>query len=786
MSDKSGDGRQTIKGYPIPNNLEEGNNVISKDKTSESIDTGFNTFYSTSNDFDKTTGLSDKSGDGRQTIKGYPIAEDVEHGYEVLSIQPDLQDDTILDTHLRDTYITTWYRNSDALPFPTQQGLHDLHDKTGIIDGEDKKQRKTQSGYPIAEDSIHGNSKISYPTQFGTSDQATSKIDSLWINTRHVSFYGKAQYVKTKEGKFDGITEDASDPGVARKVDQLWDLDPSLFSKFDLINGLRHSQHTSDDNGLRETQTGFPRWKVFQRKITEVDKESQKETSYYADDKGNKREQAFLTQVVSDDHVHTGDMEFYVQKARNFDNLNRILKFKNSSGLSDRLGDTRVSKTQGLFTWKAEPAVNRNEKDKFSTDEFGRQRKSAAFDTLHPNNEELYQEHFSRYPGGPDWAEQQETAWKDYVNGYVTNPLNSVAELVGNSVSTLVSSTMDLTNLLFPFKQLWDPILQVATFQAYRAIPYRWALIPWFWPFANQTLAEFLSIYKGIGIPGVGDVESPLQFTDSLSQAYFSGTWIMAKGTTKSITNKVVSEVSKGNVIKVSSSGTYLTDVLNPYTTDNLHGGFRGYYSIKNLQARSGQKAWAGEREEQVNFGTEFYWDMLFSYPLGNEQHLPAMPYDGWVPVQSWNIVGTQMGTTQVETLAGSVTLPDSYQLPTSLQITLPETSYYDVDTWMRAYFAAIFFVDNDPNTNQIPNLHILPYKQQTMYITIYWLTDQWMPVRSKTYICIPEFKFQYNGTSEKNLKTQDVTFNIVGTKGYTDVNYVTAGGASKSIRVLE
>jgi len=556
-------------------------------------------------------------------------------------------------------------------------------------------------------------------------------------------------------------------------------------------------EHTNKPNDDRKTLSGLPRWKAFQEK-------------------------ALLSEVASDDWIDTSDMEFYGQGKRPDSSKNRTLDFDRTSGIVDKLGDNRSSQSNGF------PRLQKVHEDNSRPTHLNNKKRegnkvSTTFDTR--SNEE--QEHtqwyvdlrhqmetddiktegkygFDKYvqdlgtnllnnfkqPAATakkviaDWTERQTEGWKQYLDTYIMDPTHELTELAGNVLSNAITTTLDPSNLLFPFKQRWDPILQTAVWQGYRAIPYHWLHMPIFSPsnYSNITISpligNFIASYgTKVGTP----IQGPIQFREGDVDLYWNTQNTSSRALTGTVTFDKVTQIAFHNTRIVQEYGRHNTG-------DTSSARFKGWNSISKIKPRQ----FVGESQvetpelldEKVNFGTEFYWDMLFSYPLGNEQHLPAMPYKGWIPVQSWNIIGTQMTSTQVDTLVGQVQLPDSYQLPTSLQIVLPETSYYDVDTWMRAYFASIFFFENTSGTT--PKLRILPYKKQTMYITIYWLTEQWMPVRSKTYICIPDFKFQYNGTSDKSLKTQDITFNIVGVKGYSDVNYVTAGGASKSIRMLE
>jgi hypothetical protein len=380
-------------------------------------------------------------------------------------------------------------------------------------------------------------------------------------------------------------------------------------------------------------------------------------------------------------------------------------------------------------------------------------------------------------------------------------------------------------NTSFPFKHLGLPGIGEASWLLYKAIPWNITYMPRFsifalggqlsldrqgplyyrvMPYDHQSLKgqaatrDDLTLIRGIPSPlsGIGmtaflskygliksnptiaQAKSHRLFTDSLGPLlipYQRGASMFAFHFTEGTSTHALYELAYSTLKQVD-----YTDDLT--VKPNSSTRFMGRYNPPHDSYGDGTAA--------ANFGTEFYWDMLFSYPEKNAEHLPKFPYKGWMPVQSYSLTGTSTGTMTVPTLAGDITVPDMYKLPTTISITIPETSWMSVDNWLRAYFAAIFCgkaSDNKQLSTGTPQLRILPYKQQTLYITIYWMNEQWIVLRKKTFICIPDIKFSYQGQSTKDVKTHDIQFNIVGTKGLSQVDFMSAdGNASNYITMLE
>jgi len=414
------------------------------------------------------------------------------------------------------------------------------------------------------------------------------------------------------------------------------------------------------------------------------------------------------------------------------------------------------------------------------------------------------------------------TGWGEFYCTNISSQAREFLEITGSMLGNITQTIVDPINYGFPFKKLWEPITSTALYQAYRLIP--WDLV--FMPRGNNPYLILTSPLLGKYVQGKNFKEPGYTSTrpgiscSRIPSVKFEGREDFTRFANTYGKNHTFTPTLQGFDI-TSADDDYQQFWDHPYPQETRAAGlidskthdailndmygyeqgtektlFDSYKSktdrFKAYKSIQGLKASSSEEDESsfgtaVNFGTEFYWDILFDYPKDNKQYLPEMPYKGWIPVKSFNIMGTQMGTTSVETIAGHISIPDSYQLPSSIQITLPETSRYDVDTWMRAYFSAIFTPFKGSSTETMPSLHILPYKNQTMYITIYWLTEQWMPIREKTFICIPDFKFQYMGSGDKALHEQEILFNIVGTHGFSSVTYRNAkGDPKKNIQVLE
>lgn len=208
-------------------------------------------------------------------------------------------------------------------------------------------------------------------------------------------------------------------------------------------------------------------------------------------------------------------------------------------------------------------------------------------------------------------------------------------------------------------------------------------------------------------------------------------------------------------------------------TADEKAFAFTGRASVDRLRTPAGKT---------VTFGTEMYWNIFFSYPEGNEKILPRMPYQGWIPVKSYNLQSFRSGTKSQQTMAGNITYLDMYELPTTISMDIPETCFMDVDHWLRSYFACIYGSDEAGAVAAKDNrkIKILPYKKQCMYIKIAWYTPHWDVIRTKKFICIPNFEFSYKGVESADIKTIELTFSIVGTDSLEKIPVQFAQGFKK------
>lgn len=186
---------------------------------------------------------------------------------------------------------------------------------------------------------------------------------------------------------------------------------------------------------------------------------------------------------------------------------------------------------------------------------------------------------------------------------------------------------------------------------------------------------------------------------------------------------------------------------------------FKGYTSVSDLVI-NGKDFSNNKYGQHYSVGTSFYWDIIMELPDGSP--LPAFPFKGWFPIQSYSLQGVEVNTNRVTTSMGDFEFLDSLTLPSSISLTTYETHRMDMDRWLNDYIDTVYEAKGT-------EIRVLPYKQQCIYIKIYFYDSNWIPIKSEKFICIPKPQFAYEGSSDKDPKLLTFNFSIVGRLFDTD-----------------
>ena len=189
-------------------------------------------------------------------------------------------------------------------------------------------------------------------------------------------------------------------------------------------------------------------------------------------------------------------------------------------------------------------------------------------------------------------------------------------------------------------------------------------------------------------------------------------------------------------------------------SSESNSGSFASSNSVDDLPFKGRRTV------EGFSLDNTIYWDIRLKKYINSSSSIPENPFKDkffWFPIESFEFSGDTPSSESLNFFSDlSVTIPKFRTNPLKLSFTVTNDSEDKVRDYYRQYMDALF-KDN----------LVLPYKESLTEITMYILDLTKKIKIKKTLLCIPDYTFDVNGSSDNSINSLTINYNIVG-----EINY--------------